>query len=359
MNFSTIGGIDPETLTLILDIGFDYTKVGFQKNSVPLFIIETPLSIKKKIRDVDEIGITTIADTMADHQELKFEIEEFLKEIFVIRAQINAHKSTVVIWEQLVFPRPFMQVLSEALFIGYEVSNVYYYLANILPLYTTGLESGVIIDWGFLHTSISVVWHAIYTIEGNGHSYIGGASLEHRVKELLKEDNKEKSQLITPELVSKVIPMALKVLTLPQFEKFFSEEENIEKMKNKKVSLSNVKEEYKDLWISYYTMVASTEIFFNHDVSNEDINLAWMLCDSLLKLTIINRIVVIQNVILSGGICMIPGFKARLIQEINYVIDKYDKYEELRKLKDLIKFEKMYLPSKLISMDWCFTDFMP
>ena len=97
MNFNSLSGIEPDVLTLILDIGFDFTKLGFQKNSVPMYIIETPLSIKKKIRDTDEIGITTIADTMADHRELRFEIEEFLKEIFLIKAQINAAGSSVVI----------------------------------------------------------------------------------------------------------------------------------------------------------------------------------------------------------------------------------------------------------------------
>ena len=345
MNFNSLSGIEPDVLTLILDIGFDFTKLGFQKNSVPMYIIETPLSIKKKIRDADEIGITTIADTMADHRELRFEIEEFLKEIFLIKAQINAAGSSVVIWEQLIFPRVFMQALSEALFIGFEVSSVYYFLANILPLYTTGLDSGIIIDWGFLHTSISAVWHSVYTFEGANII----VQLEQRLKTLLKEDNKEKADLVTSDLVAKVVPFALKVLTLPQYQKFFKDEESIEKMKAKKFPLTNLKEEYKELWISYYTMVSSMEVFFNHDPLSEDINLAWVLWDSLLKISIVNRIVVVQNIILSGGIWMIPGFKSRLIQEINYVIDQYDKYEELRKLKDLIKFEKwIYPPNCLV-----------
>ena len=71
--------------------------------------------------------------------------------------------------------------------------------------------------------------------------------LEQRLKTLLKEDNKEKADLVTSDLVAKVVPFALKVLTLPQYQKFFKDEESIEKMKAKKFPLTNLKEEYKEL----------------------------------------------------------------------------------------------------------------
>jgi len=128
-----------------------------------------------------------------------------------------------------------------------------------------------------LHTSISVVTHTVFSIKGNEHSYSGGAKLEHRVCKLLKEDNKNNSELITTELVQQVISSILKVVTRGQLERFFSRDEYIEKMKNKTFSLAKLGEAYKDLVISYHTMVASTEIFFSQSDRNENENIAWMI----------------------------------------------------------------------------------
>jgi len=57
--------------------------------------------------------------------------------------------------------------------------------------------------------------------------------LEHRLKELLKEDNPNHTNSITNALIKDIIGKILKALTRKQFETFFSNEENIEKMKAK------------------------------------------------------------------------------------------------------------------------------
>jgi actin-related protein len=169
---------------------------------------------------------------------------------------------------------------------------------------------------------------------------VGSATLEHRVKAMLKEDNKENEDKVTPELAKIVIPRVLKVLTRPQFEKFFSSEENIQKMKDKTYSLAELGEQYKELKISYHTMVATSEMFFNQSERSEDVNLAWLLLDSLFDIPLTNRILVVQNLILSGGLFLIPGFKKRLVQEIHNAIDNVPKYEELKALKEYIKIHK-------------------
>lgn len=88
-------------------------------------------------------------------------------------------------------------------------------------------------DSGFLHSSVTPVVHTIFNIKGKTHSYFGGAMLEHRLKELLKEDNPNHTNSITNALIKDIIGKILKALTRKQFETFFSNEENIEKMKAK------------------------------------------------------------------------------------------------------------------------------
>lgn len=180
-----------------------------------------------------------------------------------------------------------------------------------------------------------------------GHSYFGSAKLEQKIIEYLKEDNPEHHDLITNDLVQQVVPKILKVLTRKQFESFFKSEDNIVKMKAKFASLENLEEKYKDLKISYHTVVASMEIFFDQHERSENINLAWMICNSLLNMSLTNRILACQNLILVGGLFMIPGVKKRLVEEIYYTIDNIQKYQELQSLKEAIKIEKSIYPPNI------------
>ena len=48
-----------EKAHLVLDIGFTYTKVGFAKDSLPLYIFQTPLSMIHALHNKNETAIYT------------------------------------------------------------------------------------------------------------------------------------------------------------------------------------------------------------------------------------------------------------------------------------------------------------
>lgn len=56
----------------------------------------------------------------------------------------------------------------------------------------------------------------------------------------------------------------------------------------------------------------AAEVFFG-EVEMEEANLAFQILKSVMKLGIENRGRCLQNIVLSGGGCMIPGFKVRLL----------------------------------------------
>ena len=76
------------------------------------------------------------------------------------------------------------------------------------------------------------------------------------MKSLLKEDNKDSEELVTSKLVKDVIAKSLKVLTRDQLKNFFETEENIMKMKSTVLPLGSFGEEFRELRISFHTMVA-------------------------------------------------------------------------------------------------------
>lgn len=57
-----------------------------------------------------------------------------------------------------------------------------------------------------------------------------------------------------------------------------------------------------------------------------------------------NRGRAVQNIILAGGTCMIPGFKKRLRQEIKHLINTMDEFEELRVHVDMIRIPDSVFP---------------
>ena len=95
MELGSGGGFELEIPAIIIDFGMDYTKMGFSKDPTPRVILKTPLCISKLIRENDEFGITTLANILKDKDILMLEIEEFLKEIFVIHAQVSTKGHTV------------------------------------------------------------------------------------------------------------------------------------------------------------------------------------------------------------------------------------------------------------------------
>jgi actin-related protein len=48
-----------ENAHLVLDIGLTYTKVGFAKDAMPMYVFQTPLSFVQALHNSSEISIYT------------------------------------------------------------------------------------------------------------------------------------------------------------------------------------------------------------------------------------------------------------------------------------------------------------
>jgi len=85
---------------------------------------------------------------------------------------------------------------------------------------------------------------------------------------------------------------------------------NLEKMKKKVVQFGKQHREFPSMQISFYTRAKAMEVCFG-DIENEEENISASILKSLL-LNVHARIYVAQNIVLSGGSAMIPGFKVRV-----------------------------------------------
>jgi len=107
-------------------------------------------------------------------------------------------------------------------------------------------------------------------------------------------------------------------------------------MRRKLTSFGKSHREFPSMQISFLTRAKAMEICFG-DPTNDEANIAASILRSLMQLGADVRVLVCQNIVLAGGSCMVPGFKLRLTQEMNYLIENYQEFQELDPIKDKIK----------------------
>jgi len=186
--------------------------------------------------------------------------------------------------------------------------------------------------------------------------YTGGAAIEKELNRLLLKDNIQNRTMIEKiggrlpkdlpnEVLESIKIKVLEVLQKPQKDEYISTEENVLKMKKKLMSLKQGKafKDFPYLAMSYFTKVTTTEAMFGNP-DEEQPNLAYSICESVMKLNFENRSRALQNIILSGGTCMIPGFKLRLKQEIKSLIRERSEFEEQRVSLKFVKIPESVFP---------------
>lgn len=83
------------------------------------------------------------------------------------------------------------------------------------------------------------------------------------------------------------------------------------------------------------------EIFFD---SSSGFSIANLILESLLKCPIDARLEVSQNIILSGFIMDVPGFKTRIFKEIKYLIESNRRYKPLQALYNSFRVYQTQIP---------------
>mmetsp|Transcript_11396 Transcript_11396/g.15333 ORF Transcript_11396/g.15333 Transcript_11396/m.15333 type:complete len:228 (+) Transcript_11396:522-1205(+) len=199
-------------------------------------------------------------------------------------------------------------------------------------------------------------------MEGFSVCYTGGVAIEKELNALLVKDNAQNATMLQriggrlPANFPQHVLEDLKVRTLMtlgrnQKSDYFVSEENVAKMKSKRVLPGlgkTFKEDFPYLCISFYSRVTAMEACYG-DPDEEEPNLAYSLCQSLLKMTHENRMRSAQNVMLVGGSTMIPGFRKRLIQEVKAMISERNEFEPLRSILQWLKVPEMIFAPNICS----------
>jgi len=77
------------------------------------------------------------------------EVEEFLFTVFYHLLQTNPKEKAIVIVESFYGLRPLTEAIGHCLFKSFNTKSAYFVLTNALPLYASGMDSGIVVDVGF------------------------------------------------------------------------------------------------------------------------------------------------------------------------------------------------------------------
>ena len=100
--------------------------------------------------------------------------------------------------------------------------------------------------------------------------------------------------------------------------------------------------------ISFLTRAKAMEVCFG-DTEKEEPNIAASILRSILALNSDLRGLASQNIILAGGSCMIPGFKLRLLQEMQFLIDNLPEFAELETIRSKITVPDNQFPNNALT----------
>lgn len=376
---------------IIIDLGFKLTKIGFGNEPEPRKIIRTPnfFDYEKFIEDDTLIQMKSQSSDSPSHiennlyfanvkslmlykrdiQKLKYEIEEFayniIYNVLQIKKQQRDKNYVCLLCVDFSLKNCFLEIyelLVKVLLENALILCVRLLPKKILPVFCSGYSSGIVIDVGYLFTTITPINNGFCYYDKIQTISIGASDLEKFIKRSIIEENiilpSNKKKIKNTEVFSKNIIKHLddllvrcgicvsKKISSLIFELNSDENKLFTEHDYSKVDFYK---DTQDFQISFLSRVKIGENFFGN-VRNDEINIAYSLLKVILSLKNEDRKKLSQNIILAGGCSMLIGFYRRLIDEINFWIENIE-FNELKTLYDsnCIKLHKIIFPRNCLT----------
>ena len=348
-----------KTIKIIIDFGVKYTKIGLGDDSEPRKIIPSPPLFNLPEYFNSEKTNFNIMHYFNDSQESKLLIEEMAYKIINDYLQIRKperQKVNCYILFDLELKERFREIYLTFMKYLYEtfsfINSLIIIPKNICPVFVTGSCSGLILNCGFMFSTITVVDNGISIYNKN--IGLGMCNLQKHYYKLILNDEKgldkippEKRDLFKenlPKHIDNILITSSYVLN-----------------KNISIEWKNNMEKYKDDYNNnsyiYYPNLPKFKLSFNTRVSvgevlfaeNSEDNLAY----NILKTITYNvpceiRKKISSNIILSGGMTMLFGFYQRMVDELNYLID-IPEFDVIYETKSDINVHKIIFPRNCLS----------
>ncbi|XP_021913743.1 actin-related protein 10 isoform X2 [Zootermopsis nevadensis] len=309
-----------EKQAVVIDIGAAYTKFGFAGESGPRCIIQTEV----KCPETKQVKKVLHYSSKEDLYDL---LVEFIHNLYFRHLLVSPKDRRVVIVESLLCPTLFRETLAKVLFRHFEVSSVLFVPSHLVSLCTLGVNTAVILDVGYIEAVLIPVFEGVPVLHAWQAQPRAAEAVESSLKALLLSHNNDKEDF--PE--SAIEDIKVRTCFVTSLERAL-QLETVEPppdvvYREGGTKIFNIPGKVRE---------AVYEVLFEQD--NDQISISTMILDAIIKCPIDMRKPLAENILVMGGTAMAPGFKARLLGELKYLLQQ-PKYSSRLALKTF-KFHK-------------------
>ena len=345
---------------IIIDFGMRFTKVGFEEDSEPRKIIPTPQLVNLEEYFEETTKNFNILSYLKNSPETKLKIEEFacyiINDVLQIFKTDPKFKLICIVLFDLDLKENFKEIYLSFIKYIYEtfpfISSIKIIPKNIFPIFVSGFFSGIILNSGYLFSSVTVVNNglSVYSKKVG----LGSCDLQKMLYHIIINDKKgmdsvplDKQLIFRKKIINHMDDILVRISYI--MNKKVSNEYKKELDAKKKVTYSKVSY-YDDLnpfHISFDTRIIVGEKLFGE---NSEENLAYIVLKTLLENVPCEiRRKIGSNIILSGGLTMLNGFYQRFVDEISFVMNNNPEFLRLKGIKDDLHVHKIIFPRNILT----------
>ena len=353
---------------IIIDFGIKYTKVGFEEDSEPRKIIPTPQLVNLEDYFEERTKNFNILSYLKNTPETKLQIEEFacyiINDVLQIFKTDGKFKLICVILFDLELKNNFKEIYLSFIKYIYEtfpfICSIKIIPKNIFPIFVSGFFSGIILNSGYLFSSVTVVNNGLSVFTKK--LGLGSCDIQKMLYNIILSDRKgieiipeQEQEIFKKNLVNHMDDIMVRVSYIMN-KKVSNEYKKALELEQATPSESKKKGQYSK--ISFYDDLPTFSISFDSRVivgeklfgeNNED-NLAYIVLKTLLENVPCEiRRKVGSNIILSGGMTMLNGFYQRFIDEITYIANNNPQFMRLKGIKDDLHVHKIIFPRNILT----------
>ncbi|MHA1521951.1 MAG: hypothetical protein ACTSRK_17380 [Promethearchaeota archaeon] len=332
--------------TIILDIGEGFTKVGYVGEDRPRAVFPTVVGIPKYQQmagaQSQEIYVGDDTTRMRGVLKLEYPIHRatvmnwdhyyaILNHIFynVLRIEDTSQYNIIYIVPPLT-PPDAGEYFARVLFETHRFAKVAIIDSATTAIFSVGLTTGLSMELGSGISTIAPIMDGTLYDPSIRRLNIAGSDVEEYLNKLLTQYGIFKKREIIKDIKEKCLKITLDPTRAAQ---------------DPANAVDYLLPDGEKMHINEYITVTAAEVLFSPQiVSTQSESISQAVINSLLTVNPNYIKPLLQNIVITGGTSLIPGFKARLIQEISYSLDtlkaRIPIVEPIPKKEDLLFIEE-------------------
>jgi len=324
-------GLISEKHAVVLDIGHAFTKCGYAGEISPRCVIRSEIESGKLLHEINNKSYLYNA------------LVEFIHRLYFKCLLVNPKDRRVVIIESVIGSSLFKETLARVLFRHYEVSSVLFAPSHLLPLFTLGIRTALVLDVGHSEATLIPIYEGVPILKSWQAQPLAGAALQESLRIHLLERGQllrgganngdqalptplaQQPQILTPHLLEDITVRCCLITSLNRGRELDKINQDASQVTSLTTVLKNSAPTIRYsvggnnyLEVDGIAREGAAEVLFQMDSDGNCIGS--MVLNALQSCPIDTRRDLASSILIVGGTSMMPGFKSRLNQELLYLL---------------------------------------